>query len=146
MCYRLTKFYVTFFWIFDDTSQFWIPPETHDPSLCDTPDDICPAILMIFLSCCANFSMWFVQMINLTFQCMRAREIERGSYFQAMLQLARDFASLYFLFLLGHIHYQSHLFNVPVDMFSAFSPLKWAYTFMRSIVNIPKGFSLSTVE
>ena len=29
----------TFFGIFDDTS-LWILPKTHDPSLCDTPDDI----------------------------------------------------------------------------------------------------------
>ena len=45
MCYRLTKLSVTMcytllFGIFDDTS-LWILPETHDPSLCDTPDDWC---------------------------------------------------------------------------------------------------------
>ena len=43
MCNRLTKLSVTmwytFFGIFDDTS-LWILPKTHDPSLCDTPDDI----------------------------------------------------------------------------------------------------------
>ena len=44
MCNRLTKLSVTmwytFFGIFDDTS-LWILPKTHDPSLCDTPDDLC---------------------------------------------------------------------------------------------------------
>ena len=43
MCNRLTKLSVTmwytFFGIFDDTS-LWILSKTHDPSLCDTPDDI----------------------------------------------------------------------------------------------------------
>ena len=43
MCNRLTKLSVTmwypFFGIFDDTS-LWILPKTHDPSLCDTPDDM----------------------------------------------------------------------------------------------------------
>ena len=42
MCNRLTKLSVTmwytFFGIFDDTS-LWILSKTHDPSLCDTPDD-----------------------------------------------------------------------------------------------------------
>ena len=42
MCNRLTKLSVTmwytFFGIFDDTS-LWILPKTHDPSLCDTPDE-----------------------------------------------------------------------------------------------------------
>ena len=43
MCNRLTKLSVTmwytFFGVFDDTS-LWTLPKTHDPSLCDTPDDI----------------------------------------------------------------------------------------------------------
>ena len=43
MCNRLTKLSVTmwytFFGIFDDTS-LWILPKTHDPSLCDTPDEL----------------------------------------------------------------------------------------------------------
>ena len=43
MCNRLTKLSITmwytFFGIFDDTSQ-WILPKTHDPSLCDTPNDM----------------------------------------------------------------------------------------------------------
>ena len=43
MCNRLTKLsltmWYTFFGIFDDTS-LWILPKTHDPSLCDTPDDM----------------------------------------------------------------------------------------------------------
>ena len=43
MCNRFTKLSVTmwytFFGIFDDTS-LWILPKTHDPSLCDTPDEI----------------------------------------------------------------------------------------------------------
>ena len=43
MCNRLTKLSVTmwytFFGIFDDTS-LWILPKTHDPSLCDTPDEM----------------------------------------------------------------------------------------------------------
>ena len=42
-CNRLTKLSVTmwntFFGKFDDTS-LWILPKTHDPSLCDTPDDV----------------------------------------------------------------------------------------------------------
>ena len=45
MCNRLTKLSVTmwytFFGIFDDTS-LWILPKMHDPSLCDTPDVMCP--------------------------------------------------------------------------------------------------------
>ena len=43
MCNRLTKLSVTmwytFFGIFDDTS-LWILPKMHDPSLCDTPDEL----------------------------------------------------------------------------------------------------------
>ena len=49
MC-RLTKLSVTmwytFFGIFDDTS-LWILPKTHDPSLCDTPDDIIIASILL---------------------------------------------------------------------------------------------------
>ena len=48
MCNRLTKLSVTmwytFFGIFDDTS-LWILPKTHDPSLCDTPDELKHAFL-----------------------------------------------------------------------------------------------------
>ena len=39
----------TFFGIFDDTS-LWILPKTHDPSLCDTPDDITHSLVAILLS------------------------------------------------------------------------------------------------
>ena len=51
MCNRLTKLSVTmwytFFGIFDDTS-LWILPKTHDPSLCDTPDELIPPHLPLF--------------------------------------------------------------------------------------------------
>ena len=49
MCNKLTKLSVTmwytFFGIFDDTS-LWILPKTHDPSLCDTPDELCVKLIL----------------------------------------------------------------------------------------------------
>ena len=59
MCNRLTKLSVTmwytFFGIFDDTS-LWILPKTHDPSLCDTPDDLFIYLFIYYL--CDLIAIW----------------------------------------------------------------------------------------
>ena len=63
MCNRLTKLSVTmwytFFGIFDDTS-LWILPKTHDPSLCDAPDEICYVDILLRW----EFILWFVSALN----------------------------------------------------------------------------------
>ena len=73
MCNRLTKLSVTmwytFFGIFDDTS-LWILPKTHDPSLCDTPDELyCSPrnswFTYISLKYIKTYHAWNIHFLNL---------------------------------------------------------------------------------